>query len=669
MKRSLFIIIILHLTYYNLAAQKQKEVIGTFAIGCKVFNYNFKESVTGLCSFRLEDPEHETHLTLFNIDSLKNFIADVKKIDVSADTTISAGLKDSINDLKTKVQDFATALADDSASIDYLNNIADSIKKLIKIAGKINFQNYLPSAPTGFSFSRFSTTLDTAFVNVKSIAENKAYTLNSFEQDPFEQVVTTLLQRRKLLFLNECVVNTEIIGKRASNLFFDIKARLQFADDEPSTAYLKLKNNRIQCYYLEGRNIRNLKNGKSKQKLISKKFLVDDVTVEFEDGTIKNIFVDMRVDDSNHLSDYNLPLRFKNVFPISISSRTDPDMFDKFRIFVGKFRDLSKYYEVQTDTVDSSFKKITYNPFHNKKDIEATIYFYLSDLLEYYVIADNNREDYSPVNSTVHLNKNIPSLELRKEKRSKILTVQAYTDFMGIENEQPNGVIQVEACKRINLITNKSGTRNTYTSALAYLEPVLAFTKIEKNKNALPLNFTDIDSTALKDGKKSLFTQAINLYRYQKSSFDLNLNIAKLNLTEMKSTFHLNLKGGIMKSNISDSVSVIGNNQAVKSQSENITVVNTFRWGSVLIWEIKPENRYGVTLGWDFRILKLLNETYITLIKTPVLHTIWAHAFLKTNEENRLFFRYRMTFDNTYTKKNYTEIQLGYQMDLFKSSK
>jgi hypothetical protein len=429
-----------------------------------------------------------------------------------------------------------------------------------------------------------------------------------------------------------------------------------------------LKNNLVQCYYYNNARVR-LKATQA-QKILSKKFLVENVSVEFEDGTIKNIYADMRVNDSLAASDYNLPIRFKNTYPISISSRTDPDMFGDIKIFVGRISDVNKHYELKDDTSKPDMKTIRKAAASIKDTSGGIIFFYLSDLLDYAVIADNDREDYSPVNCTVQLNKNSPTIELRKEKRSKILSVQAFTDFMGIQNEQPNGVIQIEAFKRININTNKYGNRLVYYSLSSYAEPILAFTKIEKNKNALPLNFKDIDSVALKTGKKSLITSPIDLYKYQKTSFDVKWNLIKVNFSEIKSSLHLNLQVGIMKSNITDSITVTGNNQAIKSTDENISVVNTFRYGLGLMWDIKPENRYGVTFGWDFRYLDLLNETYI-LIKPPrpALSTIWANAFLKTNEENKLFFRYRITFDHKDVKKNFTEIQLGYQMNLFKSSK
>ncbi len=87
-------------------------------------------------------------------------------------------------------------------------------------------------------------------------------------------------------------------------------------------------------------------------------------------------------------------------------------------------------------------------------------------------------------------------------------------------------------------------------------------------------------------------------------------------------------------------------------------------------WEIKPESRYGVTFGWDRRKLNLLdNSFFITSKKGVLINTAWADAFLKTNDDSKLFFRYRFIFEDKVPNKNFTQIQLGYLMDLFKTKK
>jgi hypothetical protein len=299
------------------------------------------------------------------------------------------------------------------------------------------------------------------------------------------------------------------------------------------------------------------------------------------------------------------------------------------------------------------------------------LFFYLSDLLDYFVIPDNDREDYSPVNTVVDLNKTNKAVELKKEKRSKILTARAFTDFVGVQADEPNGLIQIEASKKFYINTAKYGGSYMYHSFGHYVEPVLSISKIEKKNNALPLTYSALDTNALKGGVKHFNIEPIDLYRYQKSAFDISINAWKINLPELKLNFQINGSAGIMGTNVVDTISVIGNNATVKSPTPNTEVINTLRLGWSIICEVKLESRFGISFGYDVRQLNLLNEAYsFPLLDTAIkIKTVWTDAFLKTNDDNKLFFRFRFTFDRLNTKKNFAQAQLGYLMDLFKSKK
>jgi hypothetical protein len=91
----------------------------------------------------------------------------------------------------------------------------------------------------------------------------------------------------------------------------------------------------------------------------------------------------------------------------------------------------------------------------------------LSDLLIYDIVLENEKEDYSPANKVISLAPHNPIIELRKEKRSKILDISAYTDFVGLDQQQPNGLIQFEVKRRIiiNSRHRLSGQRRTSDSS------------------------------------------------------------------------------------------------------------------------------------------------------------------------------------------------------------
>jgi len=674
--------------------QTKKEILGTFEIGCKVFNYNFSKNTNGLYSFRIEFAETETLLHVADIDSIKNtkavFISAIKTLSDTIGQTTSAEnarqvktdslRRDSLSIIKDGLENFIDDVINENNTLNYIYSKKDFLKSLIKITKKLNLNSAWGDEENTYTIDGLISNIEAVITSAASIVETKTYPMNVFEQDPFQAIVKELLNKRKSTFLPECIsLEQNGIDKRATALFFEIKSRLDFQDDEPSTAYLKLKSNFVKCYLDNHRRIRYHVNQDKNNTQLQNGFFIEDITVEFEDGTIKNIFADLRVIDKYGIPVSGNAIRFKNVSPISISTKTDPDVFEKIKIFVGESSRLKKEYnlkKIESGTTENKFALILKNG--DSKDVtvvpeEEYLYFYLSDILDYAIIADNDREDYSPANIVIHLNKQTPTIELKKERRSKILTARAFTDFIGIQNDEPNGLIQIEALKRINFNTAKYGRAFIYYSFFSYVEPVLAFSKIEKNKNALPLGPTDLDQTLLLTGKKSFILQPIRLYQYQKSSFDINLNAWKVNFPEIKSNLQINTNLGIFKTNVVDTILVTNSNTIEKSSEPNFTVLNTLRWGFTAIWEIKPENRYAIVFGWDRRKLNLLHEEFSipieTIKKVNIINTAWIEAFLKTNEDAKLFFRYRFTFEDKFAKRNFTQIQLGYLMDLFKTKK
>ncbi len=699
-RRIFFIILPVLLLNIISNAQSKKEILGTFEIGCKVFNYNFTKNTNGIYSFRIEYAETETLLYVANKDTLKNtkskLLAAIKTLsDTIGQNTLEENLvqnkqdslrRDSFLLVKTGFENFIEDISNENNTVNNIYLKRDQLRSIIKIAKKLNLNTAWSDTEDSYPSDSLYTKIEKAISNSITIAETRTYPMNVFEQEPFQIIVKNLLTKRESTFLKECTTpGVDMIAKKATALFFEIKARLDFQDDEPSTAYLKLKSNFVKCYFDNHRKIQYHASKDKNNNQILNKFFVNNVTVEFEDGTIKNIFADLNLTDQSGNPIPENIIRFKNISPISISTKTDPDAFEKIKIFAGEEKHLSKKYNL----VKSNSKAENTDPpaylleVKNKEAIkeetdnsileEEVLYFYLSELLDYSIIAENDREDYSPANTVVTLNKQSSSVELKKEKRSKILTVRAFTDFIGIQNEEPNGLIQIEASKKMNFNTAKYGGAFAYSGFFSYVEPILTFSKIEKNKNSLELTASDLDQTQLQNGKKSFILRPINLYKFQKSSFDVNLNLWKFNLPELKSNLQVNASIGILKTNTVDTIAVTGANTIGKTPDPNFTVLNTLKWGFTAIWEIKLESRYGVNFGWDRRKFNVLNEGFTIpsneTSNIKLLNTAWVDAFLKTNDDSKLFFRYRFTFEDKATKRNFVQIQLGYLMDLFKTKK
>lgn len=481
-------------------------------------------------------------------------------------------------------------------------------------------------------------------------------------------------------------------------IFIKIQTRLQFIDDEPITSYLILRRDRIKSFLQANKTV--FYNGRLSRLMAEHE--VQSVRVEIEGGAIKNIIAHFI--KPNSAPTPRQYVEFKNVFPISLSGKFDPENLANVRLYCMNcfgYTGLDRYLK-------------------------------LSDLIAFDIELENHKEDYSPQDVTVELTPSATIAELRKEKRSRILEVSAFSDLMGIDQEEPNGLIQIEAKRRINLITQSrqvsrfeskndiaskfdlTGTRergrnvtkrnitytlkrpvefgrpsgdavtnivedtmrvtrwtdgrptqqtvpvfrfdyevknkkfrSTYFTVLNSMEPRLLFAKLEENNKF-------IDGESVVDGEIT----ALKLFQQQLVSFGVSFNVFKINFPQQKFAWNF-LSGGAYWFR-----SRIENPDAPDSES---IPLNSSYWQLSTDFQFMPDSRWGLNLGVNWIKPEIWHADY-KLSDNNALLQPYLNAFLKTNDEDRLFFRYRWTFEHTEKENNFTQIQVGYSMNLFKAS-
>jgi hypothetical protein len=360
----------------------------------------------------------------------------------------------------------------------------------------------------------------------------------------------------------------------------------------------------------------------------------------------------------------------------------------------------------------------------------------LSDLLLLDIQPENDKEDYSPVNSVIELRPSHAIAELKKEKRSRILDVAAFTDFVGMDQGQPNGLVQIEAKRKFNINTKSRLLRNfdsqkdianqldlthmynyapkqlgrtwflgrtrtlymfsrrniygkatissklihqrdttvTYTpkgkqettdpaklytiiiknkkfkgayfTPLSHLEPKLLFSKLDQNKRI-------IDSAGLAGNK----IDPVKLIQYQLVSFGVDLNVMKFVFPEVK--FSWNALG----------VGIYWSRTRVGTASDSTSAsvpINSSLFKLSTEVQFKPDSRWGASLGVNYIKPRLWNNQYDLASTHPIIQP-YFDAFLKTNSTDKLFFRFRWSYEHSQHTNNFTQMQLGYNMNLFTS--
>jgi|GEM_PF-2341732 len=514
-------------------------------------------------------------------------------------------------------------------------------------------------------------------------ATQKPYIFSEFSQKIFQAKFVTEMKEK--FQANE---NDEELKNQGVALFATIQANIKFQDDEPVTAYFRLKSDQVVSILKA--NASPYYRAALSQVTVKNK--IDHVDIETQDGAIKNIQVFLVYDPKATKDKQADPTRgpiFKNQFPISISSKFDPD----------RFADVNLY------------------SFNCNGVTGLTRYIKLSDVLEMRLVLQNNKEDYSPSERVVSLSLTQPTVELKKEKRSRIIEINAFTDFVGLDQEQPNGLIQIEAKRKINLFTHSwpffkvndgkdialkynlsdykittgrsndgkitnytlepkdSIKKNSYTgendtlrtihqsvknghltsaylSIFTYIEPRLLFSKLDgNNRNYL------LDSATFA-GKKLV---PIKNYQYQLASFGFNLNLVKFSFPDLKFSWNVVDAGAywyrsrVQAAADTDSKHSTPLNNGILNLSTRIDFHTDSRWGA------------GFMFGYIWQ--HLWNNDYKLPVQAGLLQAGFD-AFMVTNDADasKLFFRFRWTGDSHHFSNNFTQIQLGYSMNIFAGS-
>jgi hypothetical protein len=648
-------------------AQK-RTLLGNFVFDEQVYQYEYKKDGT-IHSLKLSSLSGEEWPGDLKAEQLTSTIALLDSATIT--DSIGAAIYDSVKWLPAllgqfqKVASSKPSWKDDAGKLeDYLRTLEtpglDTLRKFLTAKGGADPASILK--------------MYRGFLNmVQEPRQTKAVPFADLKEEVFLAVFQKELSQLYALDGKTISSNKQVeLNRKANEIMYEIRARAEFEDDEPVTAYMKLKRKLLAIEVpiaVTGGQTPTYKN-------ITVQFQLSNIQIEFEDGGIKHILADLVPQLSAYSDQYGSnTIRFRNLAPISISGKFDPDFFSFQRIYAGNSRELMSILR------EEAYRQLGTNsvPMSNFKENNPGIYFPLSTLLDYLIIAQSENEDYSPANSIVELNENRTVVQLKKEKRSKIITARMFSDLAGVSSDNPNGLVQIEIGRRINLVTDRSYIRNerkftkpgkmiAYGGFITFIEPRFTFSKIEDNNK-----FYIIDSNSMNRDKSFVDSQnhfrlnPIEVLRHQQLSIGLLLNFYKWNLINKKTNFQLNWYFGYGRTPMADSF-LVTNKTITLVQQRNETYVSTIQYGPTVLVEFKPDARWGVSIGADLRWIKVKHPQFeIDPRFKDMFFTTWFDGHIKTNNSSKIFFRFRKNWIHQQSDYNFNQMQFGYEFDIFKA--
>ncbi|WP_281309754.1 hypothetical protein [Flavobacterium flavigenum] len=335
-------------------------------------------------------------------------------------------------------------------------------------------------------------------------------------------------------------------------------------------------------------------------------------------------------------------LKFENEFPIGFSSKSD-------------FADLHKYTLYAFEGAEKIFSLPVTNV--------ITLYVQRHQ---------NDRLDFSPKDQVVSLPSDdfakSNAVELKKETSAKILNVNIYSDFLGLKEGNPNGLLQFEVEKNIPLWTKRMvlGTgRSSNFGLVNYINFNLTWAKIGDENKQLQVKYAD--RYVNNEYRPDRYVTFLDMIKYENTSVGADLNIASFDFPLLKARIELNAGIHYGRVNVVDTLAT----DVTRRFDKNVNIIRAY---PDFILRIRPEERFGAYLRYrPFNTIVPNNEEFYTVssekqfVENQKLTSNWLHRFeLGTyyapspKGDNKFFFRYRYTNTSDWENNGYGEFQVGY---------
>ncbi len=289
-------------------------------------------------------------------------------------------------------------------------------------------------------------------------------------------------------------------------------------------------------------------------------------------------------------------------------------------------------------------------------------------------------ENYSPKDQTLYVIPTESGKLVFKERTSEILKAKVFTDFIGLNGNDPNGLVQLEFSKPVNIVTKVfpfSRYNSFYVIFLNRFEPKFTLNKLEDDDSELAIKLVDTFRVANYN----------DVMRYKRASLGFRIEAIRFGLPAFQSVFSIAYEHNYNIVRFSEEVSEKLPDTDSTLVSTNIFSNLTRDLGIVFKWDINPSDKYQFSLSYARKIFKFYPNDVDPIIPvtnqkdakfetrkfdgspdSESYHTFEFLASAQLSKRGELFFRGRYHFLNENKNQNYFQTQLGYSFYFFKEN-
>lgn len=376
-------------------------------------------------------------------------------------------------------------------------------------------------------------------------------------------------------------------------------------------------------------------------------YKVKDVQMQFEKGFLERVQVKVEVNGRDQI--------FENIYAIGFSSPADFKALSRQRLFI------RNYYLTN----------------ENK-----STYIFLGDVIQNYTNELNNyTRDYSPADTSLTVKPETSSfIVLQKEHITNLFEAKIYTDLIGVLQDEPNGLVQIEIGRRFNLITKRFqlGSNRSDIGFFNFFNVTATVSKVENKQRTLLLqNDNVVENNTIVSPS---YATNLDFRKYENFGVQTDFNLFLWDYPDGKTMFFIDPGFRYSYTPVSDSVrtyvdslsTVVVGPGARNLQAHMFTLYPKFTF------EFFAERRYGFSMSYQYNHSWLFSNNQFKQVRSyekgdngllPIessarnSHQIDLYMRIEPNPKSsngKIFARARFFLQDNDVNTFFSQIQIGY---------
>ncbi|TLV01325.1 hypothetical protein [Dyadobacter luticola] len=310
-------------------------------------------------------------------------------------------------------------------------------------------------------------------------------------------------------------------------------------------------------------------------------------------------------------------------------------------------------------------------------------FIYLSDVIANYDnLLKGFTRDFSPADTTInHYDPKKGFIRLNQDQFTNLFDARVYTDIIGLKDNKPNGLVQIELARKFNILTSRRQIKTDRTDwgSITYLNVFGSLNKIENNNKYLYLR----NENTANNGQLISPYYATNLdFRlYQSLSLGTEANLFLFDWPDGKLTSYLDVGICYGQTPLIFNRRTVTGNTVLQSERDSSLTAHSSTIYPKFILEVFSEKRIRLSMSYQYNTTRIFSNNNFKAIASYAKSDLTSRsteydarrshmiefnliASPTSTKHGRFFLRARFFVQQSDQNTFFSQMQFGYSYNL-----